>query len=71
MKKTTSKLQLKKDTIRILQSSELVGVVGGAPTPNCTQVDTVCSGSGDTVLLSHHKYPGHHGCQSAQGHGCD
>lgn len=70
MKKSTHKLSLQKTTIRLLQGAELTGVVGGEPTANCTQVQTVCSGTTDTDLQSHHNYPGHHGCHSGQGHGC-
>jgi hypothetical protein len=70
MKKTTRNLSLQKTTIRLLQGAELTEVAGGGPTANCTQVETVCSGTGDTQLLSHHNYPGHHGCHSGQGHGC-
>jgi hypothetical protein len=42
MKKTTTKLQLTKCTIRILQTSELANVVGGAPTIDCTNVAATC-----------------------------
>jgi hypothetical protein len=43
MKKTTTKLQLKKHTVRILQNSELKDVAGAAPTANCSQQATGCS----------------------------
>ena len=38
MKKTTKKLQLKAETVRVLTNSELAGVVGGTLTTaiNCT-----------------------------------
>jgi hypothetical protein len=42
MKKTTTKLQLKKHTIRILQNNELKDVAGAAPTANCSQQATGC-----------------------------
>lgn len=44
MKKTNSKLQLKANTIRLLQGSELAQVNGGAPTNDCTQGGPTCSG---------------------------
>ena len=47
MKKTVTKLQLNTNTIRLLQDSQLEGVVGGAapraPTANCSQTPTACS----------------------------
>ncbi len=70
MKRTTKKLELKKDTIRILQGSELNDVVGGAPTAECTQQGTACSKTDNDCPLSHHNKPGHHGCQSGIGFGC-
>jgi hypothetical protein len=51
MKKTTSKLQLTKSTIRILQASELANVVGGAPTIGCSYVGATCS-VGSTELAA-------------------
>lgn len=42
MKKSTSKLALQKTTIRLLQVAELTEVVGGGPTAECTQVQTIC-----------------------------
>jgi hypothetical protein len=48
MKKTNTKLQLKKHTVRILQNSELEGVAGGGNTANCTnEAQTCTSGSRD------------------------
>jgi hypothetical protein len=47
MKKTTTKLQLKKHTVRILQSSELKAVAGAAPTANCSQQATGCRVAAD------------------------
>ncbi len=42
MKRTTTKLQLKKHTVRILQGNELADVVGAAPTATCSQQATGC-----------------------------
>ncbi len=42
MKRTTTKLQLKKHTVRILQGSELADVAGAAPTATCSQQATGC-----------------------------
>jgi hypothetical protein len=47
MKKTTTKLQLKKHTIRILQNNELKDVAGAAPTANCSQQATGCRVAAD------------------------
>jgi hypothetical protein len=42
MKKTTTKLQLKKNTIRLLQDSQLGDVHGGAPTNNQQVCSNTC-----------------------------
>jgi hypothetical protein len=47
MKKTTTKLQLKTNTIRFLQEHDLGDVAGGAPTNTCTEVGPGCSGISD------------------------
>jgi hypothetical protein len=65
MKRNTTKLQLNKTTIRILQGHELAGVGGGAPTANCTIVGPECSGS-DRCAPTHH----HQGCPSCVTHAC-
>jgi hypothetical protein len=64
MKKTNTKLQFKKNTVRILQGSELAGVAGGEPTANCTNEAQTCTTSGGpTVDLC---APTHriHGCHT-------
>jgi hypothetical protein len=43
MKKTNSKLQLKTNTLRVLQGSQLAQVNGGAPTAFCTEQGPGCS----------------------------
>jgi len=49
MKKTTTKLQFKKQTIRTLQAGELSQVAGGEPTANCTNEGMGCTSAGPTV----------------------
>ena len=43
MKKTNTKLQLKTNTVRVLQDSQLKDVAGGAPTQDCSINQTGCS----------------------------
>jgi hypothetical protein len=61
MKKTNSKLQLKTNTIRVLQGSELAQVAGGAPTANCTELGPTCSGHSERCPDQHSEHcpPGH------------
>jgi hypothetical protein len=47
MKKTTTKLQLTTNTIRVLHDDQLGEVAGGAPTAECTNVGPTCSGISD------------------------
>ncbi|HSK03097.1 MAG TPA: hypothetical protein VK932_17720 [Kofleriaceae bacterium] len=61
MKKTTSKLQLKKHTVRILQRSELEHVAGAAPTANCSQQATGCGKVADGYLPAHDNKPDRNG----------
>jgi hypothetical protein len=61
MKKTTTKLELKKNTVRILQGSELSEVAGGAPTALCTNEGQTCSGSKDHCPHTT-PFPGPTGC---------
>jgi hypothetical protein len=56
MKKTNTKLQLKTNTIRVLQNDDLTKVVGGSPTVNCTNLPTCGSGPAESRGCSH----GHH-----------
>lgn len=49
MKKTTKKLQLKNDTVRRLETTELVRVAGGANVPtvlntHCASCLSICTG---------------------------
>ena len=69
MKKTTTKLQFNKTTIRILEGNQLAGVAGGAPTAQCTQVGQDCSGT-DRCPTSTHNLPGGPGCHSGFAVGC-
>jgi hypothetical protein len=59
MKKTNTKLQLKTNTIRVLQNDDLTKVVGGAPTVDCTNQPTCGSGSRD-CSRGHCGSHGHH-----------
>jgi hypothetical protein len=52
MKKSTNKLTLQKTTIRLLQGYELAEVVGGGPTPDCTDVQTICICYPDAAAVS-------------------
>jgi hypothetical protein len=72
MKKSKSKLQFNKTTIRVLQGDELSGIVGAAPTNDCTKVGPTCSGKSDDIPCNHtqhcppqhsrHCPPSHHQC---------
>ena len=54
MKKNKTKLELKTNTIRLLQDSHLKEVVGAGPTANCSIDPTACS--------SRHHCPASAGC---------
>lgn len=58
MKRTNTKLQLKKTVIRLLQGSELGDVNGGAP----TNQGQMCSGHSDRCPPKTHGHPGHCHC---------
>lgn len=62
MKRTTTKLQFKKHTVRILQSNELADIAGAAPTATCSQQATGCLQATSGCL------PSLDGCHS--GNGC-
>ena len=67
MKKTNTKLQFKKNTVRILQGRELADVAGGGPTANCTNEAQTCTTS---HTLDGCPTGGFNGCHSGRGHGC-
>jgi len=60
MKKNKTKLELKTNTVRVLQGHELTEIVGGAPTQDCSNTPTCTTSDPPDHTPGSHRPPGQH-----------